>query len=105
MASKADYSLTSINTMVESPFLYITVGGYTFGKADKRYEGHTLKIDFPNFMDKIEITKTNGELNTYVISMTYAIQAGDDPNIIDHIFSQASGNREIIISYGDWSHP
>ena len=67
MATKADYSLTSINTMVESPFLYVTIGGYTFGKADKKNEGNTLKIDFPNFMDRIQITKINGEVNTYEI--------------------------------------
>ena len=37
--------------------------------------------------------------------MVYAIQAGDDPNVIDHIFSEAAGSREMLISYGDWSQP
>ena len=106
MASNPDYNLTSINTMVESPFIYATIGGYTFGMADKRQgSGGIMNVDFPNIMESIEITKINGEVNTYVIRMKYAITPGADPNVLDHIFSDIAGSREILISYGDWSHP
>ena len=106
MSRKDDYSLTSIKTMVEAPFIYITVGGYTFGMPNRSGNfGNGLKLDFPNFMKGIKVTKINGEVNTYEINLVYAIQAGDDPNVVDHIFSEVAGSREMLISYGDWSCP
>lgn len=99
------YTLESIPTMVEVPFCYVTIGSYTFGLASRKENRSYTQVDFPNFIQNIQVTKINGEVNTYTISLIYGIQAGDDPNIIDHILSEAAGTREILISYGDWSHP
>ena len=68
MPKNKDYNLTSLETMVEAPFIYITVGNYTFGLSDRKTGlGDNMGVDFPNFMNRIQITKINGEVNTYEI--------------------------------------
>lgn len=98
-------NLLSYPSLVETPYIVLNVGGITFGT---RYNKETTKlgykIDYPNFMDSIEITKVNNSVNTYTISMTYQIEAGDDPNLLDKIFSRV-GYGTIKISYGDLSSP
>ena len=102
-------SLVSVPTLVESPFIIAKIGNYTFGSATKSGSlnrfGGSVQVTFPNYMTGLEITKVNGGLNSYVLSFTYAITPGNDPNLLDKIFSSVSDKREIILSYGDWNSP
>lgn len=93
--------LTSADTLVESPFVIVTVGGLTMGDCTK--SGNALKV--PNFLHGIRVVKINGAVNTYTISIKYQIAVGDDPNLIDKALSSIADNRRITISYGDWAYP
>ena len=61
--------------------------------------GWTVKQD-GNFIKGMEVTKINGRLNQYTIQIVYQIQHGDDPNLLDKIFSSV-GYSTIKITYGD----
>lgn len=98
-------NLVSIPTLVESPFIIVTIAGHTFGMAYKSGEGLALTIEFPNFMQSLTVVKVNGEVNTYNLRMVYQIKEGDDPNLLDNVFSQISDSRTMTISYGDWCSP
>ena len=96
-------SLVSIPTLVQSPFIIVTIGGVTFGSySESEYGG---KVTYPNFMKSISITKVNGTVNTYNLSFQYQVRAGDDPNLLDKIFSKAANDRTITFQYGDWNAP
>lgn len=98
-------NLLSTNSLVETPFVILKVGNYTFGSY-KQYKNknNILAVDFPNYIDKLEVVKVNGSVNQYTISLTYQIQYGDNPNLLDEIFSTV-GYGTVYISYGDWSAP
>lgn len=102
-------NLLSYPSLVESPFIILTVGEHTFGSYTKsssvERSSATATVTYPNFMDSISIVKVNGAVNTYNIKMIYQIQAGDDPNLLDKVFSSISDSREVKISYGDWMSP
>lgn len=98
-------NLVSIPTLVESPFVYVTIGKYTFGLPSKINNENGFIIDYPNFMNSLTVVKVNGEVNTYQLRMTYQIRQGDDPNLIDNILSSVSATRTMKISYGDWCSP
>lgn len=102
-------SLVSTQTRVESPFIIVKIGKYTFGHCSKSSEeqsfGTLMKVVFPNYMESLNITKINGAVNTYNIRMLYAITSADDPNKLERVFSSVSQSREITISYGDWCAP
>ena len=105
--------LLSTTSRVETPFIIVTIAGYTFGQYNKTTanvvdeNGFTRRIieTFPNVVNTLEVEKVNGTVNTYTIGLVYAIKAGDDPNKIDKILSSASNNRTLKISYGDYSSP
>lgn len=96
-------SLVSIPTLVQSPFIIVTIGGVTFGSYSE--SGYGGKVTYPNFMKSISITKVNGTVNTYTLSFQYQVRAGDDPNLLDKIFSKAANDRAITFQYGDWNAP
>lgn len=102
-------NLLTTPTLVESPFIIAKIGKYTFGSYSRKDIGSGLslssKVTYPNFMNSIEITKVNGTVNTYVIQMVYAITKGDDPNLLEKVFSSVSRSRKITLSYGDWNSP
>lgn len=102
-------SLVSVQTRVESPFIIVKIGNYTFGhcahKSERQKLGSLLNITFPNYMESINIIKINGSVNTYTIGMVYGITETDDPNMLERVFSSVSNSREITISYGDWNMP
>lgn len=103
---KAD--LVTIPTMVESPFIIATIGGYTFGsfsRASYMNSGIAINVDFPDYMKSLNITKVNGTVNTYTLTFSYQVAYGEDPNKLDKIFSKASTDRKIKLSYGDWNAP
>lgn len=99
------HDLLSVGTYVESPFIIVKIGNYTFGNATKTGNNKYMKVTFPNYMQSIEITKINGSVNTYTIKMVYPIVPGDDPNMLDKVFGSVSDTRKITISYGDWNAP
>ena len=97
--------LVSIPTLVEAPFIIATIGGVTFGSytVNKYDFGNT--VTYPNFMKSMSIVKVNGTVNTYKINFSYQVRPGDDPNLLDKIFSRASKDRKITLQYGDWNAP
>ena len=102
-------SLVSSQHRVETPFIIVKIGNYTFGNCSDMSKGQRLsssmKVTYPNFMDSLSITKVNGSLNTYSIRMVYAITELDDPNLIEKILSSVSNQREVTLTYGDWNTP
>lgn len=101
-------NLVTIPTLVESPFIIAKIGGYTFGSFNKgSYSsiGTHMNVDFPNYMKSINIVKVNGTVNTYTLNFSYQVAYGEDPNKLDKIFSRASVDRKITLSYGDWNAP
>lgn len=110
----ANISLLSTTTRVESPYIQVDIGDYTFGvynkssktKVDKNGLKYTeISTTFPNFMRSLEVTKINGAVNSYTIQMIYGITAGDDPNLLEKVFSSVQKSRRLTISYGDYCTP
>ena len=101
-------NLVSMPTLVESPFIIATIGGYTFGSyipSGLSYDGLHTKVNFPNYMKSLKIIKVNGTVNTYTLNFVYHVSFGEDPNKLDKIFSRAAIDRKITLSYGDWNAP
>ena len=102
-------SLVSAQNRVESPFIIVKIGEYTFGhcvsKSQRSELASTLKVVYPNFMESLNITKINGAVNTYTIKMIYCITERDDPNMLEKVFSSVANSRKIVLSYGDWNMP
>lgn len=95
-------NLVSIPTLVESPFIIVTIGGHTFGS----YTGDGVSnVEYPNYMKGMSIDKVNGTVNTYTINISYQVGIGEDPNVLDKIFSKATKDRRITLKYGDWCAP
>lgn len=71
--NKTKYAnLVSIPTLVEAPFIYCTIGKYTFGLPSKINRGDgSYSIDFPNFMQSLSVVKVNGQINTYQLRIVY----------------------------------
>lgn len=101
-------NLVSVPTLVESPFIIVTIGGYTFGsyiKGKYKTDGIHQNVTFPNYMKSLNITKVNGTVNTYTLCFSYQVPQGQDPNLLDKVFSRAAVDRKITLSYGDWNSP
>lgn len=80
---------------VEAPFIELTIGDYTFGTVDKG------KLDrYPNYINGLNVTRTNGSMNEYTINLVHQIRPGDNPNFIDELLSKNSYDK-ITIKYGD----
>lgn len=95
-------NLLSIPTLVESPFIILTLGGHTFGS----YSGDGMSnVEYPNYMKSMSINKINGTVNTYNITLSYQVGIGEDPNLLDKILSKATKDRKFNLKYGDWSSP
>lgn len=98
-------SLLTYPTKVETPFILLTVGNFTFGTYTSKSDGSRLSINYPNFIQGMEVTKINGQLNQYTIRLVYQIQYGSDPNLVDKIFGSVGYGGTVKITYGDWSAP
>ena len=96
--------LLTFPTRVETPFIIVKIGNYTFGNYNVISSANQIRVTYPNFIKGMEVTKINGRLNQYTIQIVYQIQHGDDPNLLDKIFSSV-GYSTIKITYGDWSAP
>ena len=102
-------NLLSVQTLVESPFIIVKIGDYTFGAWDRKKDvnqyGVTYSVTYPNYMQSLNVVKVNGAVNTYTLRMVYAVTAGDDPNLLERVFGTIADTRELYISYGDYASP
>lgn len=104
----ANTSLISVQTRVESPFIILKIGKYTFGHCAAPVARKNLaqfKVTYPNYLTGLTVKKINGAVNMYSIRMTYAITESDDPNMLEQVFSSISESRLITLQYGDWAMP
>ena len=101
-------SLLTFPSYVESPFVMVTVGEHTFGsytiEGNFNKPGSKVNVQYPNYITSLTAIKINGSVNQYTINIVYQIEAGNDPNLLDKIFSKV-GYGKIKISYGDWMSP
>jgi hypothetical protein len=107
-------NLLGYTTRVETPFVQVTIGEYTFGVYENRdlQSGRDSlgvfrlqKVKYPNFVQSLNITKINGRVNKYTLLLSYAITQDNDPNFFEKVFSSVSNSRKIVFSYGDLSAP
>ena len=101
---KLGTNLLSYPSIVEAPYVILTVGDYKFGTYSKDSLNDALHVNYPNYIQSMEVSKISGQVNQYTINIVYQIQYGDDPNLLDRIFSTV-GYGTVKISYGDWSSP
>ena len=102
---------------VQVPFIKVVLGGgnsaYTFGifqastttKRDNQGIYRVQNIQYPNYMQSLQVEKINGQVNTYTLTMKYAITQFNDPNFMDKVLSSVSQTRKITFSYGDLNAP
>jgi len=111
--SKQRISLLSDQVRIQTPWIKVTIGDYTFGvfgqPKDKTKSNNgkyiNYNVQFPNFIQSLTITKINGQVNQYSLTINYPIRSVDDPNFFEKVFSSVSKSRKIVFSYGDMSMP
>ncbi len=104
----ANLSLLGAMNLVETPYVKVTLGDMTLGVFSKtKVVEDTIKYDiqYPNYIQNLQVKKINGKVNQYTLTLSYPIAQGDDPNFFDKIFSSISKTRTMILSYGDMSLP
>lgn len=100
--------LLTIPTYVEAPYISVRFGKYVLGTYTKNTSTSASRItevvQYPNYINSLQVTKINGAVNQYTIGIIYQIEPGQDPNFIDKVLSSVQyGN--IYISYGDCNAP
>lgn len=103
-------SLLSGQARIQVPWVKVTIGGYTFGIFDSNTKkkptvGSDYKVDYPNYIRNLTVTKINGQVNQYKLGIIYPITQFDDPNFFEKVFSKASKDRKIVFTYGDAAYP
>ena len=106
-------SLLSSSARIQAPWVKVKIGDYEFGvfsrKERNRQDGAGLYeaygVRYPNYIKSLTITKINGQVNQYTLSIAYPVRPGDDPNFFEKVFSSAAGTRKITFSYGDAMTP
>lgn len=110
------YSLMSSAARIQVPWIKVNIGIYTFGVFSRRASDKNAKdeygnyyttynVQYPNYVQSLEITKINGQFNQYTLTLVYPVTVNDDPNFMDKVLSSVSKTRKIILSYGDMSMP
>lgn len=107
-------SLLSSQARIQAPWVKVTIGNFTFGVFAKS----TLKdnangedfeerydVQYPNYIQRLSVTKINGQINQYSLDIIYPVRPQDDPNFFEKVFSSASKDRKIVFSYGDSAMP
>jgi hypothetical protein len=74
-------------------------------KDDEGFYYTQANVQYPNFIQRLEITKINGQVNQYTLSLIYPVTQTSDPNFFEKVLSSVSKTRKIIFSYGDMSMP
>lgn len=102
---------------VQVPFIKVVLGSgssaYTFGifqsstttKRDNQGVYRVQNIQYPNYIQSLQVEKINGQVNTYTLTMKYAITQFNDPNFMEKVLSSVSQTRKITFSYGDLNAP
>lgn len=118
-------SLLSSNARIQVPWVKVTIEGsngkVTFGVFSKVTRGYigdrtiindtetylreAYLVDYPNYVQSLNIVKINGQVNQYTLNIIYPITVNSDPNLFEKIFSSASKTRKIIFTYGDAATP
>ena len=98
-AATSTQKLISYPTLVEAPSVELSfngtiIGGY--GNTGDRY---------PNYITSMQVTKVNGRINTYSITLKYQIRPGEDPNFIDKLLGKTGYTNPLQIRYGDSNSP
>lgn len=107
-------TLMMSDSIIQVPWVKVTIGDYTFGCYTRK--GQALIGDFsggsqpwvsqfPNYVQSLNVTKINGQVNQYTLVITYPITQHDDPNFFEKVFSSVSKTRKIVFTYGDCSKP
>lgn len=106
--------LLSSSARIQVPWVKVTIGDYTFGIFDdetknwgKKQDGFfgNFSIQYPEYIQSLEVIKINGQVNTYTLRINYPITQHDDPNFFEKVFSSVSRTRKIIFTYGDAETP
>lgn len=115
MFSNERRSLLSSQARIQTPWIKVTIGDYTFGIFNKTTKSGAVKdsdgfytayqVQYPNFVKSLDIVKINGQINQYTLSLSYPVTQFDDPNFFEKVFSSVSNTRKIVFSYGDASLP
>lgn len=110
--SQQRYSLLSDYNRIQIPWIKVTIGNYTFGvysrsKSTKNLDGFYENFDvvYPNYVQRLDITKINGQVNQYTLQIAYPVTVNDDPNFFEKVFSSVSNSRRIVFSYGNIAMP
>lgn len=107
-------SLLSSQARIQVPWIKVTIGDYSFGVFDKKTKERnknangdysSYNIIYPNYVQRLNIVKINGQINQYTLTITYPVKPGDDPNFFEKVFSSVSSTRKITFSYGDAATP
>ena len=109
----ASISLLDNPIRVQTPFIKVKIGDYDFGvfgqytstQRDSNGVYRINNIQYPNYVQSLQVAKINGQVNTYTLVLKYAITPTNDPNFFEKVFSKVSQSRKIIFSYGDLSAP
>ena len=108
-------SLLSSQARIQAPWIRVQIGDFSFGVFDRKtqlqYDNDTFLyyrsfgLQYPNYIQSLNIVKINGQVNQYTLTIIYPIKATDDPNFFEKVFSSVSNTRKIVFSYGDASMP
>ena len=107
-------NLLSSQARVQIPWVKVTIGDYTFGIFDEKTKSWgrdnagffvPFSIQFPQYIDSLEVIKINGQVNKYTLQIKYPVTHLDDPNFFEKVFSSVSRTRKIIFTYGDAETP
>lgn len=107
-------SLLSSQARIQVPWVKVTIGSYTFGVFDEKTKEwgkdqfdfyQPFSVQYPQYIKTLEVTKINGQVNKYALSIDYPITQHDDPNFFEKVFSSVSRTRKIIFTYGDAETP
>ena len=106
--------LLSSQARIQVPWVKVTIGDYTFGVFDEQTKSwgqdkagfyQPFNIQFPQYIQQLEVQKINGQVNKYTLSIKYPVTQHDDPNFFEKVFSSVSRTRKIIFTYGDAENP
>ena len=101
-----NFNLLESENRVQTPFIKVVIGNYTFGVYGKTQKNMRVEgIQYPNYIQKLNVKRINGTVNTYTLILKYAITENDDPNFFEKVFSSVSKTRKIKFSYGNLSMP
>ena len=106
--------LLSSLARIQVPWVKVTIGDYSFGVFDEQTKNwgkdqfdfyQPFSVQFPQYIKTLQVTKINGQVNKYVLSIDYPITQHDDPNFFEKVFASVSKTRKIVFSYGDAENP